>query len=108
MAWNFRRSINFGPLRINLSKSGVGYSVGTRGFRVGQDSRGRRYQAVSIPKTGIYRRDYQPKAATPSRPPSAIAPANAVAGQPSNRIAWLVYVLAAVLLYGLIRLLHLI
>jgi hypothetical protein len=39
MGWGFRRSINFGPLRINLAKSGVGYSVGTRGLRVGKDAR---------------------------------------------------------------------
>src|ERR1700691_5174928 len=58
MGWNIRRSVNFGPLRINLSKSGFGYSVGTRGFRVGQDANGRRYRSLSIPKTGVYRRDY--------------------------------------------------
>src|SRR5580658_5630624 len=58
MGWSLRRSINLGPLRINLSRSGFGYSVGGRGFRVGQDARGRRYRSISIPKTGIYRRDY--------------------------------------------------
>jgi hypothetical protein len=99
MGWSFRRSVNLGPLRINLSKSGVGYSVGTRGFRVGQDARGRRYQAVSIPKTGIYRRDYQPRTPTPVPGNSTITPA-----QRGGRVAWPIYIIAAVLLYGLIRL----
>src|ERR1017187_4632466 len=105
MGWSFRRSANFGSFRINLSKSGVGYSVGTRGFRVGQDSRGRRYQAVSIPRTGIYRRDYQPKTPTPLASNSPIAPGNSAAAQKSSRATWHIYIIAAVLLYGLIRLL---
>lgn len=33
MGWNFRKSIKVGPARINLSKSGVGYSVGADGVR---------------------------------------------------------------------------
>ena len=35
--------MNLGPFRVNLSKTGVGYSVGGRGFRVGTTSRGRKY-----------------------------------------------------------------
>jgi Protein of unknown function (DUF4236) len=58
MGWNIRRSFSLGSLRINLSKKGVGASVGVRGFRVGQDAGGRNYSQVSIPGTGIYRRDY--------------------------------------------------
>jgi hypothetical protein len=53
MGWSFRRSFRFGPFRVNLSKSGVGYSVGTRGIRVGEDSEGRRYRSLNIPGTGI-------------------------------------------------------
>lgn len=33
MGWNFRKSIKIGPARINLSKSGIGYSVGAGGIR---------------------------------------------------------------------------
>ena len=33
MGWNFRKSIKIGPARVNLSKSGVGYSVGAGGVR---------------------------------------------------------------------------
>ena len=33
MGFNFRKSFKLGPARINLSKSGVGYSVGAGGVR---------------------------------------------------------------------------
>jgi hypothetical protein len=71
MAWRFRRSLKFGPLKLNFSKSGVGYSVGGRGFRVGKDARGRSYTAASIPGTGLYSRTYssQGKAAGGSAAP---------------------------------------
>jgi len=62
MAWRFRKSLKFGPLKVNLSKSGVGYSIGGRGFRVGQDAKGRSYTAASIPGTGLYSRTYSSKA----------------------------------------------
>jgi hypothetical protein len=71
MGWNLRRSLRFGPFRINLSKSGVGYSVGLPGYRLGKDAKGRPYQQMSIPGTGIYRRDYmQPgtQQAQPTQP----------------------------------------
>ena len=65
MAWNFRRSVKFGPVRLNFSKSGIGTSVGVRGFRVGRDAKGRTYTASSIPGTGIYNRQYS-SARTPA------------------------------------------
>ena len=58
MGWNWRKSFNFGPVKINLSKKGVGYSLGVRGFRVGQNAKGQSYTQTSIPGTGIYKRDY--------------------------------------------------
>ena len=33
MGFSFRKSIKLGPARINLSKSGVGYSIGAGGVR---------------------------------------------------------------------------
>jgi hypothetical protein len=53
MGFYYRKSVNFGPFRINLSRSGGGYSVGGRGFRVGRSARGRRYTAASVPGTGV-------------------------------------------------------
>lgn len=59
MAWRFRKSkrLPFG-FRLNFSKSGIGYSWGVRGFRVGKDSKGRVVRTLSIPGTGIYRREF--------------------------------------------------
>ena len=53
MGFYFRRSMNVGPFRLNLSKSGVGWSVGGRGLRTGRGARGRRYTTISIPGTGV-------------------------------------------------------
>ena len=53
MGWRFRRSFKAGPFRINISKSGVGSSVGGRGFRTGISANGRRYSRFTIPGTGI-------------------------------------------------------
>jgi len=114
MAWNFRRSVNLGPLRINASKSGLGYSVGVRGFRVGKDAKGRTYTAASIPDTGIYRRDYLQKAATQNRAGANVSapPTLPVAGASSNKIriwrsvrvpVWLAYIGGGIILYLVIR-----
>lgn len=53
MGLRFRKSIKAGPVRINLSKSGVGYSVGTKGYRVTKTANGRIRKTASIPGTGI-------------------------------------------------------
>jgi hypothetical protein len=53
MGWSFRKAFNIGPFRINVSKSGVGYSVGGGGFRTGVRSNGASYQSASIPGTGL-------------------------------------------------------
>ena len=58
MGWNWLKRFNFGPFRINLSRKGIGYSVGVKGFRMGQDAKGQNYTQTSIPGTGIYKRDY--------------------------------------------------
>jgi hypothetical protein len=71
MGFYIRKSVNFGPLRVNLSKSGVGYSVGGRGFRTGVRADGRRYTRVSVPGTGVGYHATHGRAA--SRRPSASA-----------------------------------
>ena len=53
MGFYYRKSVNIGPFRVNVSKSGVGYSVGGPGFRTGTTARGRRYSTFSIPGTGL-------------------------------------------------------
>jgi hypothetical protein len=58
MAFYYRKSVNLGPFRVNIGKSGLGYSVGSRGFRAGTSSRGRKYKSFSIPGTGVGYRKY--------------------------------------------------
>ena len=53
MGWSFRRSINLGPLRVNLGKRGVGTSVGAGPFRIGRSANGQTYRSFRIPGTGI-------------------------------------------------------
>ena len=53
MGFYYRKSVRAGPFRINLSKSGVGFSVGGPGFRTGVSGRGRRYSTFSVPGTGV-------------------------------------------------------
>ena len=53
MGWSWSKSKSFGPFRVNLSKSGVGFSVGGKGFRTGVNASGRKYSTVSVPGTGL-------------------------------------------------------
>jgi len=53
MGFYYRKSVSLGPFRVNMSKSGFGYSVGGRGFRTGVSARGRRYTNLSLPGTGV-------------------------------------------------------
>lgn len=54
MGMRFRKSINLGfGFRINVSKSGVGYSWGVPGYRKTASANGKKYTTYSIPKTGI-------------------------------------------------------
>jgi tetratricopeptide (TPR) repeat protein len=54
MPMRFRRSVKLAPgLRLNVSKSGLGLSAGTRGARYSVHSSGRRTTSVGIPGTGL-------------------------------------------------------
>ena len=59
MSFRYQRRIRIVPgLHLNLSKSGVGFSAGRRGFHVGIDSRKRPYLSAGIPGTGLSWREY--------------------------------------------------
>lgn len=105
MGWNFQRSLNIGPLRLNASKSGIGYSVGARGFRVGKDAKGRNYTTTSIPGTGIYRRDYQQSGGQPTSPNAARRPNSIKTATRSHAAGWLLYLTIAILFDLMIRIL---
>lgn len=53
MGFRFRKTIKLGPVNVNLSKSGVGYSIGGKGLRVTKKADGGTRTTVSIPGTGI-------------------------------------------------------
>lgn len=53
MSFYIRKSISVGPLRFNLSKSGVGVSTGIKGFRIGSGPRG---NYVHVGTGGLYYR----------------------------------------------------
>jgi Protein of unknown function (DUF4236) len=54
MPFRFRRSIKVAPgVRLSVSKSGVGASVGGKGARYSVHSSGRRTASVGIPGTGL-------------------------------------------------------
>jgi hypothetical protein len=40
MGFYFRKSVKFGPMRFNFSKSGIGVSAGVKGARVSMSPRG--------------------------------------------------------------------
>jgi len=55
MGFRYRRSVQVIPgLRLNFSKSGIGYSVGMRGARISHSPTGRVTRSVGIPGTGMY------------------------------------------------------
>ncbi len=56
MSVYFRKSLKMGPLRFNLSKRGVGMSVGVKGLRIGTRAGGRGTY-VSGGRQGVYFRE---------------------------------------------------
>lgn len=72
MGFRFRKSINLGGFRINLSKSGIGYSFGVKGLRYTHKAGGGSRSTIGIPGTGIsYVKDHsahkKPQAVTAER-----------------------------------------
>ncbi len=54
MGLRYRKSLNLGGgFRITLSKSGIGYSWGTQGFRLTRTAQGKTRRTFFIPGTGI-------------------------------------------------------
>ena len=78
MGFYYRKSVNLGPFRVNLSKSGVGYSVGGRGFRVGTTARGKKYclaRTLRVSPVGLLFEQ------ATERPPSRLVRASASLGR---------------------------
>lgn len=78
MGFRFRKSIKAGPVRINLSKSGVGYSIGGKGFRYTKKANGGTRTTYSVPGTGLsYVNESSSKKKTTKSPPKQIPAAPA-------------------------------
>lgn len=54
MSWRWRRTLRQGPFSINMSKSGIGWSINLGLFRYGVNPMGRKYISAGIPGTGLY------------------------------------------------------
>jgi len=53
-SFRFRKSFRIFPgIRINLSKTGIGASVGFKGFRLTKRADGKVQRTISLPGTGI-------------------------------------------------------
>jgi hypothetical protein len=53
MSWRFRRVISAGLLRLNLSRRGIGWSVGIPGMRYGRSAMGAPYVSLGFPGLGL-------------------------------------------------------
>ena len=89
MGFFFRKAVRYGPVRFNFSKSGIGASIGVKGFRVTAPARGTTY--VTVGSHGFYYRqplsvrpgtrsgtphpESQPSPASPN-PPGAVPTAD--------------------------------
>jgi len=69
LGWRFRKLFQFGPFRLNLSRRGIGTSIGIPGLRYGIAADGTRYISIGIPGTGIYWRKTLGKPQHQSPPP---------------------------------------
>lgn len=54
MGIRFSKSIKIGKyMRLNISKSGVGFSIGNKFLRIGLSPKGIIRKTLTLPKTGI-------------------------------------------------------
>ena len=51
----FRKSIKIGPVKINLSKHGVGYSIGNKKVRHTRTATGKTYNTINLGNGLSYR-----------------------------------------------------
>jgi hypothetical protein len=69
MGFYLRKSVSVGPLRFNLSKSGIGVSAGVRGLRFGTGPRG---NYVHMGRSGLYYRATVPSSSGPAVSPRPV------------------------------------
>ena len=54
MGLKWRKSMSMGPIRANVSNSGVGWTINLGLCRLGLNAQGRLYFSAGIPGTGLY------------------------------------------------------
>lgn len=98
MGMRFRRSKKIGPFRVNVSKSGVGWSVGSKGVRYTQKANGGTRVTVNTPVKGVYAtKDFSAK-----QTQRQTAPQQKPTDKPGC-LTWIVFlIVAAVVVYFLI------
>lgn len=107
MGLRFRKSKKIGPLRINLSGSGVGWSIGGKHFRYTQPAKGKAYTTATIPGTGFSSRSTVQSSAPDSEPirressPAPIPPIDSPSA-PASRSGVLLPLLIGLIAGGLI------
>ena len=106
MGTRFRKSVKLGPFRVNLSKSGVGWSVGNKYARYTRKANGGTRVTTTLPGTGISHVEElgRPSGArrAQERPLPPKEPDYLIAGQSKRRIA--LAAVAVALLLGAILL----
>jgi hypothetical protein len=66
MGFRFQRRIRIAPgIRLNISKSGIGASVGRPGLRLGMDAKRKKYFSIGLPGTGLSYRTFFGRPVTP-------------------------------------------
>lgn len=97
MGMRFRKSINLGGgARLNLSKSGIGASVGGKGFRVTKKAGGGTRTTASIPGTGIsYVKDSKKSGEAGAK--SAVS---AVPASPNFLFFWIIWRMLSIVMIG--------
>lgn len=53
MGLKFKKTKKIGPLRINFSKHGIGYSIGNKFFRTTKTATGQKRRTITLPGTGF-------------------------------------------------------
>lgn len=81
MGFYLKKGFNFGPVRLNLSTSGLGVSVGVKGLRVGTGPRG---NYVHAGRYGLYYRASIPGQSSPRTDGTHVAPVDRRLSQASE------------------------
>ena len=72
MGTRFRKSVKLGPFRVNLSKSGVGWSVGNKYARYTRKANGGARVTTTLPGTGISHVEELGRAQSSARRPETV------------------------------------